>query len=86
MAEELDSISKKLKDVYRRNNEADFRDRWRKQLSIVIQSCNSHVILKQLSKLFKCNFDDYTYDRDHSSLCSLTCLFAIVTGRVRVQI
>ena len=50
MAEEyLDSISKILKDVNRRNNEADFRDRWRKQLSIVIQSCNSRVILKKLA-------------------------------------
>ena len=47
MAEEyLDSISKKSKDVSGRNNEADFRDRWRKQLSIAIQSCNSRVILK----------------------------------------
>ena len=38
MAEEyLDSISKKSKDVNGKNNEADFRDRWRKQLSIAIQ-------------------------------------------------
>ena len=60
MAEEYpDSISKKSNDVYGRNNEADFRDRWRKQLSIVIQSCNSRVILKKVSKLSKCNFDDY---------------------------
>ena len=37
MAEEyLDSISKKSKDVNGRNNEADFRDRWRKQLSILL--------------------------------------------------
>ena len=67
MAEEyLDSISKKSKDVNGRNNEADFRDRWRKKLSIAIQSC---VILKKLSKLSNCNFDDYVYDRD-SALCS----------------
>ena len=44
MAKEyLDSISKKSKDVNGRNNEADFRARWRKQLSISIQSCNSRV-------------------------------------------
>ena len=65
MAEEyLDSISKKSKDVNGRNNEADFQDRWRKQLSIAIQSCNSRIILKKLSKLSNYNFEDYVYDRD----------------------
>ena len=65
MAEEyLDSISKKSKDVNGRNNEADFRDRWRKQLSIAIKSCNSRVILKKLSKLSNCHFDYYVYDRE----------------------
>ena len=65
MAEEyLDSISKKSKYVNGRNNEADFQDRWRKQLSIAIQSCNSRVILKKLSKLSNCHFDDYVYDRE----------------------
>ena len=35
MAEEyLNKISKKSKDEHGRNNEADFRDRWRKQLSV----------------------------------------------------
>ena len=38
------------------------RDRWRKQLSV--QSCNSRVIFKKLSKLSKCNFDDFLYDKD----------------------
>ena len=33
-------------------------------LYIAIQSCNSPVILKKLSKLSNCNFDDYVYDRD----------------------
>ena len=65
MAEEyVDSISKKSKDVNGRSNEADFRDRWRKQLSIAVQLCNSRVILKKLSKLSNFNFDDYVYDRD----------------------
>ena len=65
MAEEYqDCISKKSKDVNGRNNEADFQDCWRKQLSIAIESCNSRVILKKLSKLHNCNFDDYVYDRD----------------------
>ena len=65
MAEEyLNKISKKLKDENERNNKADFQDRWRKQLSVVVQSCNSRVILKKLSKLSKCNFDDSTCDRD----------------------
>ena len=63
MAEEY-KISKKSKDEHGRNNEADFQDRWRKQLSVVLQSCNSQVIFKKLSKLSKCNFDDFTYDRD----------------------
>ena len=47
MAEEyLNKISKKSKDEHERNNEADFRDRWRKQLSVVVQPCNSRVILR----------------------------------------
>ena len=62
MAEKyLNKISKKSKHEHGRNNETDFRDRWRKQLFVVVQSCNSRVIFKKLSK---CNFDDFTYDRD----------------------
>ena len=47
-----------------KSRETDFRDRWRKQLSVVVQSCNSPVIFKKLSKLSKCNFDDFLYDKD----------------------
>ena len=43
MAEEcLTKISKKSKDEHGRNKEADFGDRRRKQLSVVVQSCNSY--------------------------------------------
>ena len=31
---------------------------------VVVQSCNSRVIFKKLSKLSKCNFDDFLYDKD----------------------
>ena len=34
-----------------------------KQLSVVVQSCNFRVIFKKLSKLPKCNFDDFLYDK-----------------------
>ncbi|XP_062520998.1 uncharacterized protein LOC134195922 [Corticium candelabrum] len=60
----LDKISKISKDANGKNSEtADFRDRWRKQLSVVVQSCNSRVIFGKLSKLSKCNFDDFLYDK-----------------------
>ena len=65
MAEDyLDKISKMSKDANGHNSKTDFRDRWRKQLSVVVQSCNSRVTFKMLSKLSKCNFDDFLYDKD----------------------
>ena len=49
MAEDyLDKISKISKDANGKSSETDFRDRWRKQLSVVVQSCNSCVIFKKL--------------------------------------
>ena len=42
----LNKISKISKDANGKCSEIDFRDRWRKQLSVVVQSCNSRVILK----------------------------------------
>ena len=52
MAEDyLDKISRISKDANGKSSETDFRDRWRKQLSVVVQSCNSRVIFKKLSKL-----------------------------------
>ena len=47
-----------------KSSETDFRDRWRKQIFVVVQSCNSRVIFKKLLKLSKCNFDDFLYDKD----------------------
>ena len=65
MAEDyLDKISKISKDANGKSSETDFRDRWRKQLPVVVQSYNSRVIFKKLSKLSKCNFDDFLYDKD----------------------
>ena len=61
MAEDyLDKIS----NANGKCSETGFRDRWRKQLSVVVQSCNSRVISTKLSKLSKCNFDDFLYDKD----------------------
>ena len=66
MAEDyLNKISKiSKKDANGKSSETDFGDRWRKQLSVVVQSCNSRVIFKKLLKLSKCNFDDFLYDKD----------------------
>ena len=58
------NVCEKSKDEHERNNEANFQDRWRNQLFVVVQSCNSRVIFKKLSKLSKGNFDDFKYDRD----------------------
>ena len=92
MAEDyLNKISKISKDANGKSSETDFRDRWRKQLSVVVQSCNSRVIFYKLSKLSKCNFDDFLYNKDvqHFVHCLLLlCIrkLAIVIGRLRVQI
>ena len=92
MAEDyLDKISKISKDTNGKSSETDFRDRWRKQLSIVVQSCNSRVIFKKLSKLSKCNFDDFCMIKMFNILfidcyCYAYVKLAIVIGRVRVQI
>ena len=60
----LNKISKISKDANGESSETDFRDRWRKQLSVVVQSCNSRVILKKLLKLSKCNFHNFLYGKD----------------------
>ena len=49
----LDKISKISKDANGKGSKTDFRDKWRKQLSIVVQSCNSSVIFRKWSKLWK---------------------------------
>ena len=41
----LNSLSKKSRDSEGRSTEADFRTRWRRQISIIIQRCNARVIL-----------------------------------------
>ena len=65
MAEDyLDKMSKISNYANGKSSETEFRDRWRKQLSIVVQSCNSRVIFKKFCKLSKCNFDDFLYDKD----------------------
>ena len=92
MAEDyLNKISKLSKDANGKSSETDFRDRWRKQLSVVVQSCNSHVIFRKLSKLSKCNFDDFCMIKTFNVLfidcyCYAYVKLAIVIGRVRVQI
>ena len=92
MAEDyLDKISKISKDANGKSSETDFRDRWRKQLSVVVQSCNSCVIFKSCQiylcailmifcviKMFNILFID--------CYCYAYIKLAIVIGRVRVQI
>ena len=60
----LDCISKKAKDTNGHNCETDFRDRWRKQISVNIQKCNAKVISKKVSKLSMRRAEDFLYDTD----------------------
>ena len=60
----LDCISKKAKDTNGHNCETDFRDRWRKQISVNIQKCNAKVISKKVSKLSMRRAEDFLYDID----------------------
>ena len=55
---------KRSKDVNRRNIDADFCDRWRRQISVDIQRCNAEVISKKLSKLSLNRVEDFLYDTD----------------------
>ena len=57
----LNSRSKKSKDSEGRITEADFRTRWRRQISIIIQRSNArvNVILKKISRLHVGKIDDF---------------------------
>ena len=55
----LDRISKKPN-----NSETDFRDRWRKHISVNIQKYNARVISKKVSKLSLCRAEEFLYDTD----------------------
>ena len=55
---------KKAKDTNGHNCETDFRDRWRKQISVNIQKCNAKVISKKVSKLSMRRAEDFLYDTD----------------------
>ena len=58
----LNSLSKKSKDSEGRSNEANFRTRWCRQISIIIQRCNARVILKKISRMHVGKIDDYFFD------------------------
>lgn len=60
----LDAVCKQSKIVEGKNNEADFRNLWRRQVSTVIQKCNAKVIVKKLSKLLNGIVEDSLFDRD----------------------
>ena len=55
---------KKAKDANGHNCETDFRDRWRKQISVNTQKCNAKVISKKVSKLSMRRAEDFLYDTD----------------------
>ena len=57
-------LSKMSKDVNGQNNEADFHDWWRGQISMDIQRCNAKISSKKLSKLSLNRLEDFLYDRD----------------------
>ena len=46
----LNELAKKSKDMLGRKNEAAFRSYWRR-FSVIIQKCNSRVVLRKLSRL-----------------------------------
>ena len=47
----LNDLSKKSVDAEGRANEHAFRNRWRRHFSILLQKCNSSVILKKVTRL-----------------------------------
>ena len=47
----LNDLSKKSVDAEGRSNEHAFRNRWRRHFSILLQICNSSVILKKVTRL-----------------------------------
>ena len=57
-------IQKKSKYLEGRSTEADFRTRWHRQISIIMQRCNAGVILKKISRLHVGKIDDFFFDVD----------------------
>ena len=45
----LDDLSKRSRDGFGRLNRAEFKDYWRKRLSIQLQRCNASVLLRKVS-------------------------------------
>ena len=94
MAEDyLDKISKISKDANGKSSETDFRDRWRKQLSVVVQSCNScdFDFLKSCRSCLSAILMTFDMIKTFNILfidcyCYAYVRLAIVIGRVRVQI
>ena len=58
----LNSPSKKSRNSEGRSTEADFRTRWRRHFSIIIQRCNARVILKKISRVHIGKIDDFFFD------------------------
>ena len=92
MAEDyLDKISKISKDANGKSSKTDFRDRWRKQLSEIVQSCNARVIFKSCQSCLSAILMIFCMIKTFNILfidcyCYAYVNLAIVIGRERVQI
>ena len=63
----LNKLARKSRDTEGYTNEADFRDAWRKNFSIILQQSNTKVILHKLTRVLPGEVDENIYDRDYQS-------------------
>ena len=81
----LDELSKKFVDAEGRSNEHQFRNRWKRQFSILLQKCNSLVILKKVTKL-SCGRAVDSFDDDIHSVLARTGKLPVGAARCQLKV
>ena len=80
----LNNLAEKSRDIEGRKNTAEFRNYWRRRFSIVLQWCNSKVILNKLARISSSsNQVETLFDRDIKNSVH-SCTFYLWTEFVPV--
>ena len=80
----LNKLARRSRDIEAYTNEADFRGFWRKKFSIILQQCNTRVILNKLTCVFPGEEDENIHNRDYQVVCiklklnSVDCLYLVL--------
>ena len=63
----LNKLARRSRDMEGYTNEADFRGYWTKKFSIILQRCNTKVILHKLTHVFPGEVNEKIHNRDYQS-------------------